>query len=51
MTTGGWITMMVSVGFVVTLFVWCVYRVLFGKPPATHLHGLDDIDTKDVDQE
>ena len=33
MTTGGWITMFLSVGFVTVLFVYCVCRVLFGKQP------------------
>jgi hypothetical protein len=33
MTTGGWITMILSVGFVAALFVYCVCRVLFGQRP------------------
>lgn len=33
MTTGGWITMLLSVGFVSGLFLYCVGRVLFGKQP------------------
>lgn len=33
MTTGGWITMVLSVGFVTVLFIYCVCRVLFGKRP------------------
>ena len=33
MTTGGWITMILSVGFVTCLFIYCVYRVLFGPGP------------------
>ena len=45
MTTGGWITMLLSVGFVVSLFSWCIYRVLTCK--ARHLHGIEDIDTQD----
>ncbi|HVS09832.1 MAG TPA: hypothetical protein VMS76_08145 [Planctomycetota bacterium] len=28
MTTGGWIFMLVSVGFVVSLVTYCYYRVL-----------------------
>ena len=31
MTPGGWINMMLSVGFVTVLFVYCVWRVLTGK--------------------
>jgi len=48
MTTGGWITMMLSVGFVVALFGWCVLKVLFGQEPTEKLHSLDSIDTKDT---
>lgn len=33
MTPGGWINMLLSVGFVTVLFVWCVYRVLRGPGP------------------
>jgi hypothetical protein len=32
MTTGGWISMILSVGFVVTLVVYCFYRVLTTPP-------------------
>lgn len=31
MTTGGWINLVLSVGFVTALFLWCVGKVLFGK--------------------
>lgn len=44
MTTGGWITMSLSVGFVVCLFGWCLYRVLTDKKPPEHLHGIEDIE-------
>lgn len=30
LTAGGWISMIVSIGLVVTLFVWCLSRVLRG---------------------
>ncbi len=33
MSTGGWISMILSVGFVTVLFVYCVGRVLFGQKP------------------
>lgn len=45
MTTGGWITMLLSVGFVVGLFGWCIWRVLTSRPE--HIHGIEDIDTQD----
>lgn len=28
MTTGGWAIMLLSVGFVTTLFAWCIWKVL-----------------------
>lgn len=31
MTTGGWIDLLLSVGFVTVLFAWCIGKVLFGK--------------------
>ena len=34
MTLGGWINLVLSVGSVVTLFAWCLYRVLSFNPPA-----------------
>jgi len=47
MTIGGWITLILSVGFVTTLFGWCIVKVLCGRRPVDHLHGLEDIDTRD----
>jgi hypothetical protein len=51
MTTGGWITMILSVGFVVSLFGWSLGKVLFGKRPSETLHSLDSIDTGDTGQD
>jgi len=50
MTAGGWITMILSVGFVTALFGWCIVRVLGGRRPVDHLHGLEDIDTRDREE-
>ena len=33
MTLGGWINLIVSVGSVTVLFVWCLYKVLSHNPP------------------
>ena len=33
MTFGGWISLSLSLGFVIGLFVWCMARVLRGGPP------------------
>lgn len=32
MTPGGWVTMILSVGFVTALFGYCMYRVLSSSP-------------------
>lgn len=47
MSTGGWLMMLVSVGGVVCLFGWCLYRVLTLAPEdaTEHLHGELDIET------
>jgi hypothetical protein len=50
MTTGGWFTMILSVGFVTLLFGWCIYKVLTTGETADKLHSLDSIDTGDTDQ-
>ena len=34
MTFGGWINLILSVGAVTILFVWCLYKVLSHNPPA-----------------
>ena len=30
-TLGGWINLTLSIGFVTTLFIWCIVRVIRGK--------------------
>ena len=50
MTLGGWIIMIGSVGFVVSLFFWCIYKVITTPGSTKHLHTHADIeppDTKD----
>ena len=49
MTTGGWIVMMTSVGFVLCLTGFCFYRVLFTSKTTEHMHAPLDIDTHDAD--
>jgi hypothetical protein len=44
MTIGGWVTMGLSVGFVLVLFGWSVQRVLFGVKAMEKLHGIEDIE-------
>jgi hypothetical protein len=46
MTTGGWINLLLSVGFVTSLFVYCVVRVLRG-PGAKREHELAHVEPVD----
>jgi hypothetical protein len=48
MTIAGWLIMLLSVGSVTVLFIWCLYRVFARTPDVEKLHGIDDIDTPDV---
>jgi hypothetical protein len=47
MTLSGWITMILSVGFVTVLLGWCIYRVIKEPEAPKHLHGQAEIDTHD----
>lgn len=48
MTIGGWLVMLLSVGTVTALFIWCIYKVITEKKVEDHhIHGLEDIDTPD----
>lgn len=51
METGGWVMMILSVGTVVCLFGWCLYRVMTLAPAeeVEHLHGELDIETHEKD--
>ncbi len=50
MTTGGWIVMTLSVGAVLALVTYCLYRVLTLPPvDVESLHGPPDIDTRDTE--
>jgi hypothetical protein len=45
MTAMGWFLMIVSVGAVVTLTVYCFWRVLAAPKAKGHIHAPLDIDT------
>jgi len=47
MTLEGWVFMFCSIGFVVTLIVFCFHRVLSTPSSANHLHAPLEIDTQD----
>lgn len=50
MTAGGWIVMILSVGSVLTLVSYCLFRVLTLPPVEVeeHLKGPPDINTHDT---
>lgn len=49
MNTGGWVTMVLSVGSVTALFVWCIVKVLRQPATTNKIHGPMDIDTHDIE--
>lgn len=51
MTIGGWINLILSVGFVTVLFLWCLFRV-FRQPPgkAQHLAHVEPIEEDQADR-
>lgn len=48
MTAGGWFVMILSVGSVLILFLWCVWKVLTTPSEAEKIHGAAGLDTPDV---
>lgn len=49
MTTGGWINLLLSVGFVTVLFTYCLFRVLRG-PGAKAEHELAHVEPIEEDE-
>lgn len=50
MTLGGWINMILSVGFVTVLFGWCIYRVVRGPKDPAKLAHVEPIEQEKADQ-
>lgn len=50
MTTGGWITMILSVGFVVGLFLWCIIKVLIAPPNDSSLAHIEPVEEDEADK-
>ena len=48
LSAGGWVVMLLSVGFVTSLLGWCIYKVLTIPGSEQHLHSQADIETPDV---
>jgi hypothetical protein len=49
MNTAGWIVMTLSVSFVLSLTIFCFYRVLRTPQSNQHMHAPLDIDTHDAE--
>ncbi len=49
MTLGGWITLTLSLGFVLGLFVWCLRRLFYGRsaPDEKHLAHIELVHEED----
>ena len=41
MTVGGWTIMLLSVGSVTGLFVWCIFKVLTTPGETERMHGVE----------
>ena len=51
MTLGGWIVMILSVGGVTGLFLWCIYKVVTVPGATEHLRSEVNIEPPDVREE
>ena len=49
MTALGWLIMLISVGAVTALLVWCVYKVLTIPEETEHVHGFEQ-ETPDTEK-
>jgi hypothetical protein len=50
MTIGGWITMLLSVGFVVVLFLWCIIKVLTAKPEGVSMAHIEPVEESEAEE-
>ena len=41
MNLSGWLVMLFSIGSVVSLFTWCIYKVLTIPKETEHVHGFE----------
>jgi hypothetical protein len=40
-TAGGWLNMILSVGAVTCLFIWCIWKVLTTPEESEKMHGFE----------
>lgn len=50
LTPAGWVMMVGSIGFVLALSAFCIYRALREPHPEEHMHAPLDIDTHDLNE-
>ncbi len=50
MTPGGWISLILSVGSVTGLLVWCVWKVLTTQEPGHDLGHIEPVHDDQVDE-
>lgn len=49
MNAGGWVIMLLSVGFVTVLLIWCIHKILTTPGSTERMHSEADIDTGEMD--
>lgn len=50
MTFGGWINLLLSVGFVTGLLAWCIVRMLRQRTASAHLARVEPVETDEADR-
>ena len=50
MTTGGWLSLIISVGSVTCLLIWCVVKVLTSKEPGHDCGHIEPVHDDQVDE-
>ena len=50
MTAGGWISLILSVGFVTGLLVWCIWKVLTSRRPGQDLGHIEPVHDDQLDE-
>ena len=51
MTAAGWLILIVAVGGMTTLLIWCITKVMSTPGSEEHLHSQADIQTPDTREE
>ena len=51
MTLGGWFVMLLSVGGMTGLLVWCIHKVITTPGSTERLHSQADLETPDINDD